>query len=109
MKISGGSGGWAELQQLPRQLRNELHLLHTGQGKCKVCVRSWGWWLEHRNTELLGEACPAPQDLPQTEQGVKGHPSRDSLESLMLWVVKAAQKLSSVLPFKKGFREGFTG
>lgn len=32
MKISSGSGGWAELQQLPRQLRNELHLLHTGQG-----------------------------------------------------------------------------
>lgn len=61
---------------------------------------------EHRTP---GEACPAQQDLPQTEQGVKGHPSRYSLESLMLWVVKAAQKLSSVLPFKKGFREGFTG
>lgn len=61
--------------------------------------------MEHRNAELLGEAWPGQQDLPQTKRGVQEPPPRDSLGPLLLWVVKGAQTLSSELTFRKGFRE----
>lgn len=78
MKISRGSGGWAELQQLPRQLRNELHLLHTGQGNarclCEELGAMVGTW-ECRNPET-GLAWPA---APATDQrGVKEPPPGES-------------------------------
>lgn len=81
------------------------HRARERQGVCEEL----GWWLEHRSAELLGEAWPGQQDLPQTERGLKEPPPRDRLEPLLLWVVKAAQKLSSVLASRTGFRAGFTG
>lgn len=50
-----------------------------------VFVRSWGRWLEHRNSELLGENCPGQQELPQTRRGVEVPPQDTAWHLWGLW------------------------
>lgn len=86
MKISRGGGGWAELHQLPGQLRNELHSLHTGQEEL-------GRWLELGNAELLGQAWPGSRTCHRARG--EGASPGDSLVSVLCWPSEKASEMVS--------------